>query len=95
MPFHVSVWDSQTTKILHKQTIGRRPSAAAIVPGHKLVLLGDADGTIGLWNLTNGQEVFKTEAHSKAVDGLAISADGKTVISGGQDMKVLVFKLGD
>ncbi len=94
LPFHVSVWDAQTTDVLHKRTIGRRPSAAAIVPGHKFVLLGDADGTIGLWNVITGKEVFQTDAHSKAVDGIAISADGSTVISGGQDMKVLVFKLG-
>ncbi len=95
MPFHVSVWDPQTTNILHKQRIGRRPTAVAIVPGQQFALLGDTDGTIGLWNITNGQEVFKTEAHSKAVDGIAISADGSTVISGGQDMKVLVFKMAN
>lgn len=93
LPFHICVWDAQTGKIIQQVKVGRNPSAAAIAPNHSHVFLGDADGTVGIWDVASGKAIYSTRGHSKAVDGIAVSADGRTIVSGGQDMKVFVYRM--
>lgn len=93
IPFHWTTWNCDTGMVASTQVIGRRPTAAAIVPNGDFILLGDADGSIGLWDARTGKEFFSTSVHSGSVDSIAISDDGRTIVSGGIDLKVVVLKL--
>jgi WD40 repeat protein len=43
------------------------------------------DCTIHLWDLTDGRELRRFEGHARAVDALALSADGRRLLSGSLD----------
>lgn len=93
-PLHFHRWNIGTNEVQSKQTIGRSPNAAAFLPGENQAVLGDADGTVGIWDLSNGKLISETKSHSQAVTGVAVSEDGKTVVSGGADLKAFVFRVG-
>ena len=44
---------------------------------------GDSDGTIKVWDLSNGAELGSFAAHKSDVRSISISADGRYAISGG------------
>jgi WD40 repeat protein len=44
---------------------------------------GDSDGTIKVWDLSNGTEISAFAAHKQDVRSISISADGRYAISGG------------
>lgn len=94
-PFHFHRWNIGTNELQSMQTVGRNPNAAAFLPGENQAVLGDADGTVGIWDLSNGKLISETKSHAKAVTGVAVSADGKTVVSGGADLKAFVFRVSN
>ena len=56
-------------------------AAIALVPGTKgsLLVSGDVAGTIKVWNATYSRLILEQRAHEKAITGLAVSPDGKTI----------------
>ena len=67
--------------------------AVAFVPGGHFALSGSEDKTIRLWDLESGQ-ALATERASGAVLTLAVNADGRRVVAGTYDRRVLVYDLG-
>ena len=55
-----------------------------------------ADQTIKVWELSTGKEMQTLRGHTDIVDGIAISADGETLVSGTkideQDVEVITGK---
>lgn len=66
-------------------------SAVAINPKLPLVALGNADGTLRLWN-TNKSEYADTRQHSDEISALAFSADGKQMASGDAQGNVYLWR---
>ncbi|NJD59569.1 MAG: hypothetical protein C3F13_19210 [Anaerolineales bacterium] len=74
---------------------------AAIGPNDQLAFSGScaqtndkglcASGDLILWNLETGQELKHWSAHSGWVNAVAISTDGKMLISGGEDGSLIVW----
>ena len=52
---------------------------------------GAWDGTIKLWDVSAGKELASVLAHDNRVYTLAVTADGKTLVSGGG----IQFKRGE
>jgi WD40 repeat protein len=52
---------------------------------------GNKEGAVTVWDGDTGRERFASAAHAGVVRGLAISADGKRVVSGGWDRTVKVW----
>lgn len=66
-------------------------SAMAINPKLPLVALGNADGTLRLWN-TNKSEYADTRQHTNEISALAFSADGKQMASGDTQGNVYLWQ---
>ncbi|MHC5855588.1 protein kinase domain-containing protein [Nostoc sp.] len=49
--------------------------------------------TIKLWNLATGKTVCTLTGHSRSVDSIAISSDGKTLASGSDDKTIKLWNL--
>ncbi len=77
--------------------------ALALSPGGKLLVsgggMGEAvegrytSGEIRFWDTTSARELATLHAHNDAVGCLAISADGRTLASGGDDGSVILWDL--
>jgi WD40 repeat protein len=61
---------------------------AAFLPDGRTALSGAVDGSLVLWDLFRADEVRRFEGHQGGIDDLAISPDGKQVLSaGGSDFR--------
>jgi len=54
---------------------------------------GSADKTIRMWNLHQGKLLCVLREHLDKVYTLAFSPDGQTLVSGGEDMTVKIWRL--
>jgi serine/threonine protein kinase len=64
----------------------------AISPDSKTIA-SSGDRTIKLWNLATGKEIFALNGHSQRVNVVAISLDGKTLVSGSDDSTIKIWNL--
>ena len=88
----VRLWDRAATE-------PRRVLAAvgvyvvAPAPTGPQVFTGAWDGVITCWDLPSGRPIRTFAGHQDTVFALAVSADGRTLASGGQDGTVRVWTL--
>lgn len=68
----------------------------AVSPNGKYVATGSWDKTIKVMNVDSGYSWMSTlRGHASAVNALAFSRDGNFLISGGNDYRVIVWKLSE
>ncbi|GBO51575.1 high-affnity carbon uptake protein Hat/HatR [Pseudanabaena sp. lw0831] len=67
--------------------------ATAFSPDGKILATSDVRGWIYLWLVTDGSQLFKTQAHSEFIFALAFSHDGKTLASGSLDRTIKLWKV--
>jgi hypothetical protein len=59
---------------------------------HRAVV-GGGRGLLGLWDLVEGREVWRDQAgHDGRVTALAVGDQGRLVISGGEDRRVIIWR---
>jgi len=103
----VMVWDLESRKVLH--TLGERTADAvpdprtngvvAVTPDSRMVIAGSNhptfyDPCIYVWNLEEGRLVTKMEGHTTGgITALAVTPDGKRVVSGSADKTIKVWDL--
>ncbi len=73
--------------------LGEATQCAAVSPDLKLVAVGDADGKIRLFNMSNGKSSGELSGHDAAVTALCISPDGNRLVSVSTDMTARVWDL--
>jgi WD40 repeat protein len=66
-----------------------------LAPNGKTILFTNFENTIRSWDLATGKERPALRGHDKPVELIALSRDGKTLVSGGQDPFVLVWDWPD
>ena len=59
--------------------------SVAIAPGSRRVVSSGYDNTVRIWDVETGQEIRRLVGHKGLVHGVAFSADGRRVVTGGSD----------
>lgn len=88
------LWDVDTGKLLRTTRIWGTKSLA-FSPDGKTIVSGDSNGSIHLWDMNTGTELYTyREAHKGGkVTGLAFSPDGHILASSGWDGTVLLWNV--
>ncbi len=60
-------------------------------PDSTVLVSGQGNGAIQLWDIETGIKLTTLDGHSKSVESLVFSPDGKTLVSMGQDGTILVW----
>jgi len=69
---------------------GKFVMAVAYSPCGRFLASGAIDGAIHLFDAASGNLIRKLEGHSKGIRSLSFSADSKTLLSGCEDMTIIV-----
>ena len=85
-------WDASTGKLL--TTIQSSIAYGVNFHSNGLLASGHRDGVARLWDPETGQLIKEFPGHAGPVHGIAISPDGRRMISSGVDAKVIVWDLG-
>lgn len=83
---HLYAWDVETGREVWRS--GDPPYtlySLALAPDGTVLAVGQADGTIWLWDTGSWQEVGTVRAHKDAVRALVFSPDGALLVSGSAD----------
>jgi WD40 repeat protein len=96
----IKLWDLETGKLLQRMT-GHSGTAGIVVrfsPDGRFVASGSYDGTVRLWDAETGKELHRFEGHKGVVMSIAVSPDGRFLVSGGgynDDNSVRVWRVPD
>ena len=90
----IQVWETSTGKEIHTlKGHGSSVKGVAVSPdGHFIVSCGSYDGTIKVWETVTGQEIRTLKGYTSS-SGVAISPDGRFIISGSSDNTVKVWEV--
>jgi WD40 repeat protein len=88
----VHLSDVKTGRVLHKWRAESYVRTLQFAPDGR-ALLGVSGGFLHLWDVGTGKDVTPGGGHREEITALAVSADGKTVASGGQSGVVRVWDL--
>ncbi|MBP0018166.1 MAG: PD40 domain-containing protein [Cyanobacteria bacterium SBLK] len=86
-------WDFSALASWFDSSVGSIWSIA-ISPDKKLLVSGDSDGSIKMWdihNIKNARLIKVLTEHSKTIYALAFSPDGKTLASGSKDETIRIW----
>jgi WD40 repeat protein len=67
--------------------------ALAFTPDGRTIVSGEAGGAIRLWEVATGMQRRTLTGHGMAIQGLAVSGDGRLLASASADKSVLLHKL--
>ena len=86
-------WSLETGEIVSEMTRKRRDYAlASSADGTKAYSAGDNCG-IACWDITSGKLLKELEGHGRSARDLALSPDGKTVVTASDDTTLLVWEV--
>lgn len=101
----IKVWDLETgQELLNLTEHKERVNALAVTPDGKKIVSGagqstalagwtSSDNTIKVWDLETGRELFTLEGHTAMINAVAVTPDGRKVISASSDASLKIWDL--
>ncbi len=87
----VRIWNLETGQQLHAFPSGDGPvNAVLFTPNNKNVIF--ASHSIQMWSLQNSKRIFRFTEHQQAINDLALSSNGRVLISGSDDGRTIVWQ---
>jgi WD40 repeat protein len=80
----------QSPALVHLWTPGA-PARQAAVTAQGHVMSAAEDGRLTVWDLATGRELLRRQAHSGAINRLALSADSRLAATAGEDGRAAVW----
>jgi hypothetical protein len=89
----VTIFDLDAQRALHVLAAGRAPSQAMVFTRDLLLAAGD-DGTLRIWNATDGSPLHEIHVDGRVLR-LAVSPDATLVATGAADGAIRIYKIAD
>jgi hypothetical protein len=89
----LTLWDlasGQPARQFGPQTGGISSHSLCFFPGGRKAASGGKDQLVHVWNLDTGGELAAWPGHEKWISGLAVSADGRRIVTGSGDGTVIL-----
>ena len=64
----------------------------ALVWDGETTVVGGGRGTLQVWNLLQGTKILAEKVHEGRISALAVLDQGRTVLSGGEDRRVIAWR---
>ncbi len=87
----VRIWSIEGVLLRTLRHEGAAYSVVFSSDGKRLFTGGRGDRTIRLWELASGREIWQAEGHEDNIESLALSPDGRTLVSGSMDRTVRMW----
>jgi WD40 repeat protein len=91
---NVRLWDSSSWNAAALLPVGHQV-ADLTFRGDDTLAMAVRDGSVQLWDANTGKKVGGLLGHQLPVEALAISPDGRTLVSGSQDKTAKIWSLPD
>ncbi len=93
----IKIWNLYSTNCIRTLSIpGKRTTCGSFLPGDALIVVGNMDGDLHLFDVASSSLIQTIEgAHKSGIWSLDISSNGKTMVTGGRDenLKFWEFKV--
>ncbi len=90
---HWALEGGKARELAHLQGHDAAVNDAAFVPGARRAVTGSDDGTVAVWDLTDGTLLARFEGTGAKVLAVDVSPDGRFAASAGWDQKVRLYDL--
>ena len=87
-------WGKGTSSINSREgdrAVFQGSQALVFSPDNMILVNGDRNGELQLWDITTGDELITLNGHTAEVETLHFSPDGNTLVSAGQDGTILLW----
>jgi WD40 repeat protein len=90
-------WDLRTGESIRSF----RPDPSTLITALDLdhtgtfLALGDMRGRLSVWNARSGVQYYTAPAHGQYITGVAVTPDGKRVVTAGRDDRIRIWQLDD
>ncbi|WP_082218429.1 WD40 repeat domain-containing protein [Kamptonema formosum] len=58
----------------------------------QIALSGSLDKTVTIWQISTGQLIRTLTGHKRGVSAVALSPDGQTAVSAGEDTDIMIWR---
>lgn len=86
-------WEAATGKELLSLHSTEKSSCIVFSPDGKTLAAGGTTGTLQLWQVATGRQLFRLSAHQSKVLSIAFSPDGRMLASAGSDKTLRVWEV--